>query len=115
MRPTRSELQGFRQLVGMEAERHVELAELAVDGAAGVEAHFVDDVAHALQVAGEERYAPFPVVDAGRAGDELKDAAGEAAAGVGVAAHELLPFLEGQREPVAPGLARLAHRIEADD
>src|SRR5262249_38341995 len=53
----RSELQHVRQVVGLEPQADVEFTEQTVHGAARIEAHFVDDVADALEIAREQRHA----------------------------------------------------------
>ena len=79
-----------------------------------VKAHFVDDGLNVGWIVREESYAPLPVVESGRAGDELTDAAGIGAADAHVAAHELAPLLEIERVPILPRFAPFAHGVEAE-
>ena len=101
--------------VAVEHQAGDERAELRVVGGHLVEAHLVDDLLERDRVVGEQRDAPLPVVEAGRAGDELQHPAGVGAADACVAGHQLLALLERQRVPVASPLAALRHRVEADD
>src|SRR4029453_166364 len=77
LRGEKLELQHVGKLLGLETQRHVELAEQPIDRAARIEAHLVHDVADALQIAREQGDAPLPVVEPGAAGDELQPPPGE--------------------------------------
>ena len=77
-----------------------ERAELGVARRHRIEAHLVHDVLQRDRVVGEQRDAPLPVVEPGRAGDELQDAARVGAADARVAGHQLLALLERELVPV---------------
>ena len=72
----------------------VEGPELGVAGRGLVEAHLVDAVLQVVGVDAEERHAPLLVVEPGRAGDDLEDAAGEGPPDLAVPEHQLLAGVE---------------------
>src|ERR1043166_8601800 len=65
-----------------------EPAEFAVTCAHFVEAHFVNDFFQRIDLVRHERATPFPIVETGRAGNELRDASGVFASDASMAAHE---------------------------
>ena len=87
----------------------VEGPELGVEGRGLVEAHLVDAVLQVVGVDAEERHAPLVVVEPGRTGDDLQDAAVERAADLAVPEHQLLARLEVEAVPVVPGSPRRLH------
>src|SRR5665213_1444944 len=59
------------QLVYLQTDSDIELAEEGVLGADFVKPHFVDELFEYDRIVGEEVDAPFPVVVANRPGDDL--------------------------------------------
>src|SRR3984957_6582569 len=92
----------------------VEGTELGVERGGLVEAHFVDAVLQVIGMHTEERHTPLVVVEPGRPGDDLQDAAVEGAPHLPVAHHQLLAGLEVEGVPVVCLTATLAHRVEAE-
>ena len=78
----------FPKGLGLETEVDIKRAELGVLGAHIIEAHFINDLLHGIKLLRHESHSPFPVVQAGAAGDKLLNAAGEFTAGNGVRTHE---------------------------
>ncbi len=92
----------------------VEGPELGVERGGLVEAHFVDAVLQVVGMHAEQRHAPLVVVEPGRSGDDLDDAAVERPAHLAVAHHQLLAGVEVEGVPVVLLAAALAHRVEAE-
>ena len=79
-----------------------------------VEAHLVDQLLEDRRIVGEEIDAPFPVVEADRAGDDLRDLAGVLAADMPCSRIIAARSLERRAVPVLRLAAPLVHRVEAD-
>src|SRR5439155_17989600 len=71
-----SRAQDVAERARREPDAHVERPEERVARARRVEAHLVHELLEDERVVGEERDAPFPVVEADRARDHLRHAAG---------------------------------------
>lgn len=93
----------------------IELTELGVLSAHGIEPHFVNDAFDVEKILGEKRHAPFCIVETGRAGDELPDAPGIPAANSPMPGHKAFALLETQAVPVLLCIAAFAHRVETKD
>lgn len=88
---------------------------MGVDGADGVEAHFIDEFLEDEGVFGEEVDAPLPIVEADGAGDDLAYFAGVAAADEAVFVHEGGALFEREGVPVFVLTAAAVHGVEADE
>src|SRR5437762_1435813 len=89
-------LQPPEQFVERELQADVELAEFAVVGAHGVEAHFVNDRLNLKRVLGEQRDTPLGIVESGRTSDQLFHFPGVLPANGAMPEHELASFFERQ-------------------
>src|SRR5712671_2776648 len=89
--------QQFSQLCCGAAHSYVELAEQRIDGADVVEAHLVDQLLEDERIVGKEVDAPFPIIEADRAGDDLFDFARIAAAYQSMFVHLAGTFFNGKR------------------
>src|SRR5580704_3070561 len=96
------------------ANRKVERAEFRIAGARLVEAHLVDQLLEHQRIVGEEIDAPFPIVEADRTRNDLRDLAGVAAADHAVLAHQVAPLFDIEAIPVVCAVALLVHRVEAE-
>jgi hypothetical protein len=103
------------ELGGGAADADHERAELGVAGRGLVVAHRVDDVLEVGEVVGEQGHAPLPVVEPGRARDELQHPAGVGPAAAAVLVHQPAALLEVERVPVVVTLAAVRHRVEAGE
>src|SRR5690606_8753491 len=103
------------QIVCFDSFTHIERAELPETGADLVEAHLVDQLLELERVVGEQRHAPFPVVEAHGAGHALGHLPGIPAPGPTVFAHVRGSFVLRQPVPVVAEVPLLVHRVEADE
>src|ERR1043166_2644771 len=95
------QLQPPKQFVERELNADEKFAEVGVIRAYPIEAHFVNDRFNLKSVARKKRHAPFRIVQASRAGDELSDFAGKLAPNRGMSFHQLASFVIRQRVPVS--------------
>src|SRR5215472_1238700 len=100
-------------LVGCAAQAYVELPKQRVDSADFVEAHLVNELFENDWIIGKEVDAPLPVVETDRAGNDLPNFTGIAAADEAMLVHLAGPLFDREAVPVL-GLTALAiHRVEA--
>src|SRR5205807_5707994 len=66
--------------------------ELPVARADFIKPHLVNDLLQSVQLVSHQCHAPLPIVNAGRAGDELRNASGKLASDARVAAHQFFPW-----------------------
>src|SRR5438477_13187794 len=98
--------------VGLDETTDVEITELGVLRAGFVEPHLGDELLEVHRILREQRDAPFPPIETDRAGDNLHNTAGVAAAREAVAVHQLAPLRQRKRVPVLRRVTALRHRIE---
>src|SRR5262245_3230512 len=96
-------------LRGRKTEIDVERPELAKPRTHLVETHLVNDLLERIDLVGDERHAPFPIIQPGRARDELRDTPGKFPTDAGVTAHELFPRGEIEGIPVVRAAAAFVH------
>src|SRR5581483_563483 len=106
--------QKLAQAAPRTAHPNIELAELRVHRADFIEAHFVDHLLEDQGIVCKKIYAPFPVVETDRAGDDLFHLAGVTAAHQAVLVHLARALLDRQRVPILVLAAAAVHGIEAD-
>src|SRR6185437_9379517 len=97
-----------------QSEADEELPEEGVDRAHFIEAHFVDQLLEDHGILGEEIHAPFPVVHADGAADDLFYLAAVTAADQAVLVHHVLAVGIWHGVPVRLLAALAVHGIEAD-
>lgn len=108
------EVKSGKDFIDRELETGEEVTELSILGTDGIEAHFVNDAFEIDGVMGKESDAPFPVIEARGAGDELEDFAVPSAPDFGVTGHEFFALGEVEGIPILPwGAATFVHGIEA--
>ena len=108
------EVKSGKDFIDRELETGEEVTELSILGTDGIEAHFVNDAFEIDGVMGKESDAPFPVIEARGAGDELEDFAVPSAPDFGVTGHEFFALGEVEGIPILPwGAATFVHGVEA--
>jgi len=108
------EVKSGKNFIDRELETGEEVTELSILGTDGIEAHFVNDAFEIDGVMGKESDAPFPVIEARGAGDELEDFAVPSAPDFGVTGHEFFALGEVEGIPILPwGAATFVHGVEA--
>src|SRR5271154_4894478 len=108
-------LKEFAEVGCLESDAEVERAELRVRRARFVEAHLVNEFLEHERIVGEKIDAPFPIVEADRARNNLRHFAGEAPPDQAMVVHQALTILDRQSIPVVGAIALLVHRIEAQE
>ncbi len=114
-RRPRSEAEPLIERIEWQLEPDEELPELGVLCTHLVETHLIDDCFDVRGRPCKEGHEPLLVVEAGRAGDELENAARIGAADAGVAGHEFFAGIEIKRIPILAWRAAFGHRVKADD
>src|SRR5438045_8589199 len=98
--------------IGLDETADVEIAEFGVLRAGFVEPHLGDELLEVHRILREERDAPFPPIETDRAGDNLHNTAGIAAAGEAVAVQQLAPLRPRTRVPVLNRHTAFRSRVE---
>ena len=107
-------MKSCKDFIERELEAGEKVAELSILGADGIEAHFVNDAFEVDGVMSKESDAPFPVIEASGARDELEDFAVPSAPDFGVTSHEFFALGEVEGVPILTwGAAAFVHGIEA--
>ena len=108
------EVKSGKDFIDRKLETGEEVTELSILGTDGIEAHFVNDAFEIDGVVSKERDAPFPVIEARGAGDELEDFAVPSSPDFGVTSHEFFALGEVEGIPILTwGTATFVHGIEA--
>src|SRR5690349_9484697 len=100
LRLRRLQLQMRPEVIRLQAHIDIKRTELAIAGTHFVEAHFVNDLLQRVELVRHESHTPFPIVEPGRAGDQLADSASEFASNSRMAAHEFFACFEIEHVPI---------------
>src|SRR5207253_6617108 len=108
------QLQPAEQLIERQLNSDKKFTKIRVLRAHWIKTHFVNDFLNLESSARENRHAPFGIVEASRAGNELFYFAGKFETKFGVTAHQFAAFIKRQGIPVPLFAAPFAHVIKAD-
>src|SRR6266513_157178 len=90
------QLQPAEQFIERQLNADKKFTKIRVLRAHWIKTHFVNDFLNLESIAREKRYAPFGIVEASRAGNELFHFAGKFATNFAVTAHQFAAFIKRQ-------------------
>src|SRR5260370_3950372 len=108
------EQQSLKQLIEWQLQTDKKLAEFGEPSAHAVETHLINNRLHFEDILSKQRDAPFPIIQAGCARNELPNSAGVLAPNATVPGHQLLAFIKGESIPIFLLPTAFAHGIKAE-
>src|SRR5919106_983244 len=100
------------KLGGWKAQTDEENAKQSVDRAGFIEAHLVNQLLEHQRIIGKKIDAPFPIIEANGAGNDLADAAGVMTADDAMLAHHAVALVNRLTVPVLGFTAEFVHRVK---